>query len=1689
MQPLYLANPTRLSVAQWKYQVATEPITKLCIRHILRELVSLEWEIVSDKPEEQGEMKMYLEKVLADADDGDGWDVWLSRMLQDALILPIAGNAEVVANPEMDGIIGGLYHIDGETLYPTYDRDIPFVQINPYNGLDRVYFGRGDVIRLITQPRTDLTRKVFQEAPVESAFLSIEALSRIYLYYLKQLGNTPMAGILDVMDMSEAEAIAWATGFREMWNDIDPMKMPLLYDHTKPARFIPLTLSPADVNMIENFKRFAEMVCAAFGLSIGDLRIFEHDRTLAGVEASSKVSSRAGTGFYAQLVEDLINTKILMSTASGFKFKFKIDMTGETSVQADLAGKRATMLMTLTGNQPILKPIDAQKQAEAWKIIDVKTSGLPAAPGLEGMDSFPSDSLDSIDQDTEAIGGLQEDANKPEALDQIDSAYSEMQQYAKSLAEDLLADGKQLRNSSETVKKFSKLLQESFKQVGNQLTIEHLEELVAPLEEYKSLVELDNEIQKHLPGKHDQESHAGEYGKKDNIPSKIHTDRLDITVTQSGDRLFFDAKINDRLRKENWLENALPKDDIVVTATVELPNNDRDYAYFNRIDSSRSGSGFGKETANAIFKLLASSGINSVRAYVEHGNIRPNSMNEALGGKIISETKTGKIWEWNINHEEKSKIDLIEKAEITASEKLDDILNEQDWYCLPDIQDQLLDILRQAYSEGSLTAVQDIQQQMFEAGLADRLTLPKEFQFILTNPSVIDLLDARAATLVQHVDSGTKYFLRQNILTGYDNGLSSEEIVDYIQANLFGLKFKKDAGKLSESRIRSIVNTELNWADSRATLDQMTAVGLKTKGWITRGYDVCDICTQNEEQGFVPLDFEYETVFDGETTQHPPAHPMTCHCNLQSNPKEFEDFLKDGGHYWNGDESNAKLKEILEQETQRIIAENKKAVEKHQPGKHNQKKHAGALSSTPVPEDIGKPAVEHKFSKPSVSYYSELGPGSYQRDKFWHPTKSEIKKHLNLLLIKVDGKWYAGRQIENDTSHHELAYSAELSQAAFNRAVRLVLVDTEGGDPWIGSAFGQMGAGNNEDRAYQNLKSALSGLEYFGVPGNTKVKVVSDWKDPEGDKTYRTTIKEKSLPMNSWGQPDQIGKRSRFDSVADAQHYLQQYSLVPVISDSEIDVLGGNYAYAGIVWGTDADEYVEAALVDVGDLPIDDIRAGRAKIFGAKGIKGSKIVEEKAEHDDTCMIALSVPNEIVNLLDFKKSEPHITLVYLGKMDRYFDSLAIRKTIEKVCSEYDQKSLTLNLTGTIITLQEVSVAEVKITPALKHLHDDLVAGLLSNGQAPDRTWEAGGYKPHVTVSDNQLTSMGAEKELAVTWDVFGVWLYLGNEKEFYLFGNSKTEKSLLGFDSYAEKIPGQYRKEFEQFIKDRAKTEDLQSVNDENLKRYYEDFLDMVLHYGFEYYKPEMPALVRSVVKSNNGKYDFDDELPIVVKSLIVEGELKQAARQLQKDGYEILVKHQAGKHDQKTHAGNLEKESGMDFSKTPKTVAQVNRALKVTGRTKTELVKGKGYFYFDDVDLPDQSVHVNSINHLSLRMWMDEYDSKYSELEQKAFYTGTGYSGVHDPDDGRPPDLNFFNRGNFEKLKRLKNLQIDGRTVRVKEEVDNAGDPVTKITDVMAFNSNQALENWLQKIQARPVGRQHYEILGRIEDDKTWPTL
>jgi hypothetical protein len=247
--------------------------------------------------------------------------------------------------------------------------------------------------------------------------------------------------------------------------------------------------------------------------------------------------------------------------------------------------------------------------------------------------------------------------------------------------------------------------------------------------------------------------------------------------------------------------------------------------------------------------------------------------------------------------------DVVKRIEDEVLDALDDILTGDDWWKIDaKAADSIALVLRLAFEEGATGAAEVLQEFLYTEGLRDSPSIIG-LNFNLSNPRTLAQLETKAAQLVTRVDDGTRFFLRRIITAGVDEGLASPSIAELIREGADAEAILKEAGytsrvvdtvraevgNMTENRVASIVNTEINKAESMGRLEQWTEQGLTQKRWAHTGVfgpgDPCPICQANIDLGLVPMDFEFTDVFGA--TQTPPGHPGTCHCSLEFDEEEL----------------------------------------------------------------------------------------------------------------------------------------------------------------------------------------------------------------------------------------------------------------------------------------------------------------------------------------------------------------------------------------------------------------------------------------------------------------------------------------------------------------------------------------------------------------------------------------------------------------------------------------------------------------------------------------------------------------------------------------------------------------------------------------------------------------------------------
>jgi hypothetical protein len=233
-------------------------------------------------------------------------------------------------------------------------------------------------------------------APPEKIYMALEMLNRGDRYYASLLLDTPEAGILDLGDMAEDSAKRWIKGWQAMLGGVDPFKVPVLYEHEKPASFIPFSRSPTDLMFDKAILKYAALVTSGYGLSLSDINVPQVSSggdTLAGSIRGERKTRRTGIARTKKSVVSFWN-RILPPE---LQFNF-IDLDDEMSValsRARLANATADGLLI---DKKIFSAGELRRQAIADGLMSIP---LPEEPP---EDEFPDPVLPVQNKQVNTLG-------------------------------------------------------------------------------------------------------------------------------------------------------------------------------------------------------------------------------------------------------------------------------------------------------------------------------------------------------------------------------------------------------------------------------------------------------------------------------------------------------------------------------------------------------------------------------------------------------------------------------------------------------------------------------------------------------------------------------------------------------------------------------------------------------------------------------------------------------------------------------------------------------------------------------------------------------------------------------------------------------------------------------------------------------------------------------------------------------------------------------------------------------------------------------------------------------------------------------------------------------------------------------------------------------------------------------------
>jgi len=318
-------TPEWLNAERWRRVCYNQPVLLACQDALISDVIASEWQIrprdASREDELSDEIDHYTKVFNPDIGSGiRGFDPWAIKGLQDMLTLPVGWNNEIVRypvnngpfrNPHPKGHVHKLVYIDGATIAPTYDSKLIMVQSIKSDMTRRIYFEDREIGRILWSPRVEMEMSGYGMAPPERAYLSVESLYRGDRYYANLLLDTPEAGLLDLMDISLDDMNDWAKSQRELLTGVDPFKITILYDHEKPAQFIPFGRPPTDIMFDEVMTKNKQLVHAMHGLTLTDTGLGDPEKTLAGSIRDERRSQRSGFSRDREAIKTFADNEVL----------------------------------------------------------------------------------------------------------------------------------------------------------------------------------------------------------------------------------------------------------------------------------------------------------------------------------------------------------------------------------------------------------------------------------------------------------------------------------------------------------------------------------------------------------------------------------------------------------------------------------------------------------------------------------------------------------------------------------------------------------------------------------------------------------------------------------------------------------------------------------------------------------------------------------------------------------------------------------------------------------------------------------------------------------------------------------------------------------------------------------------------------------------------------------------------------------------------------------------------------------------------------------------------------------------------------------------------------------------------------------------------------------------------------------
>lgn len=297
----------------------TEPILSGALSSMVSKACSLDWQVIGGR----NRVQRYQE-LLAEAEDGKGWQDVLARWVQDYLNTDLGGFLEL-ARGTRNGPVAGIYHLDAECMGMTGNVNYPVVYTPKLNSgklakKNGVRFAPQDFARIVDMPSPDESKFGLGFCAVSRAAKAAKVLLALYNYDEEKLRDMPMPGLVTItgMTMDEvAEAFKLYDAHRQSKDQVVFKNLLWLASQVSPMNKIEADLIsfaglPENFNREETYSLYIYTLALVFGVDAREFWPATQSGATKG-EAEVQAQKAKGKGFGQMLtaIERAINWNIL----------------------------------------------------------------------------------------------------------------------------------------------------------------------------------------------------------------------------------------------------------------------------------------------------------------------------------------------------------------------------------------------------------------------------------------------------------------------------------------------------------------------------------------------------------------------------------------------------------------------------------------------------------------------------------------------------------------------------------------------------------------------------------------------------------------------------------------------------------------------------------------------------------------------------------------------------------------------------------------------------------------------------------------------------------------------------------------------------------------------------------------------------------------------------------------------------------------------------------------------------------------------------------------------------------------------------------------------------------------------------------------------------------------------------------